>query len=229
MGLFGLTGRERALWACIEPGQKGKLWLPDNYTDLYDTVVEKRSEMYLYLATPRVGNAYLEVPAKTRLMLEIDIYTARISKVRFSCQVIDYNWFQDQTMKFVRPRSISWMELRRFFRVEVNVDGEFSFVDDRDSLNFEVAAPSFLAHVRNISEGGALFLVDKLMPVQKGSQVNVRINLNTGFTIKARGRVAHIEPAHRQYGIGIQFLQINAVDRQRLRACISLQRSKEEI
>ena len=216
MGLFGLTKKEKSVWAGIKVGSKVKLFLANDF-DTYRTKVKEVSSVYMEVSTPVVGNAFLEVREKTKVKVEVEVYAVNIAKMEFFSRVERHNWGREQTILLVCPRSIKYMNLRMCYRVEAKgVEGEFSFSEESSSKGIEPRHPVFSAQVKNISQGGALLMAEKLLAIQKGALVNVRIRLQAGILIRGICKVIRIEPVQKKYGVAVEFLRMNEGDRKQL-------------
>ena len=67
----------------------------------------------------------------------------------------------------------------------------------------------------NLSEGGAFF--DRAIPYPKGARVEVTLHLPGELPIQCLGEVVNL-PSQGEFGMGLRFLGMLNMDRERLRA-----------
>ncbi|MBD3246367.1 MAG: hypothetical protein GF333_05085 [Candidatus Omnitrophica bacterium] len=222
MGWFGLSGKEKAIWRAIKPGDKVTIMLGDEAQEKYETKVCDVNPYYVYVDTPEIDRALLDVVQNTPVKLEIEVFNPETGKIRFASKVLGQEWFKKQRIQVSRPRKIEWVQLRRHRRVPTALTAEFSFVEDDSTRHLNLSSESFTAKVQNVSEGGALLVIEKLMSVETGAQVNLKITLSPEYTVRARGKIVRIEASEGKYGLGIDFLRIGEKDKELLRKYISV-------
>ena len=81
-------------------------------------------------------------------------------------------------------------------------------------IQVEYVAPS--PKVRDLSVAG-LYILDP-RPMQRGQTVELRLRLGDGQPIQVRGMVRRVDPG---VGMAIEFIQIEAADRRRIKEFIS--------
>jgi Tfp pilus assembly protein PilZ len=111
-------------------------------------------------------------------------------------------------------------EMRKFFRLDINVNVQWSKVEEKaDQKNGDQGV------VKNISEGGICLIVDKKIKI--GDIVILDIELLASKTIHARGRVAWIKPlsligveSKDRFDAGVEFTEISDSDREEIKKFI---------
>ncbi len=209
MGLFGLNRKEKNIWKNIKPGDKTQIFLKKVERKTFETKVLDVNDTNLYIQTPAIGQAYLELPRKTKVEIEIEMHTPESGKAKFTSRVRGQEWFKENAIKIIQPKKIKWVNLRRKYRVSVSLPTEFSFVDkDKIIGDLQIERPVYQAEIRNISEGGALIIVDKLTFVKVGDFMNIKIHLTPENLWRARAKIVHIELAQAKYGLGIEWVSL---------------------
>ncbi len=206
MGIFGLNQKEKKIWSSILPGDRARMFLKESRGKAFETIVSEINDTSIFLRTPLVGNAYLELPLKLKVNLEIDVCTLKKGKAVFISQVRGQEWLKENLIRIACPKKIKWLNMRRAYRICVSLAAEFCFVDKEKSLgDLQIEPPFYKAEIRNISEGGALVVVEKISCVNLGDFMNIKIEISPGNTWKARAKVVHIELSQAKYGLGIQW------------------------
>lgn len=226
MGLFGLSKSEKGIWNTIQKDNVVKIRIKDNPQERYYSKVEEVTDTSLYVVTPIVGTMLLELPLN--LAVEIEVYTPDGGRVRFISRVVSQEWMKDRTIQFAAPRSLERIQLRAFYRLEMVLDVEYSLFlpHELPPRGLELRYPLFLGLTKDISEGGALLLVDK--PLEKGSIMNMKIKLPDNNALRARAKILRTEELNvrGKFGVGVEFMYISEEDREILRRFIFL-RSRE--
>ncbi len=226
MGLFGLSKTEKGIWNTIQKDNVVKIHIKDNPQEKYYSKVEEVADSYLSIVTPIIGTMLLELPIN--LVVEVEIYTPDGGRVRFISKVISQEWMKDRTIQFALPRSLERIQLRAFYRLEMVLDVEYSLFlpHELPPRGLELRYPLFLGLTKDISEGGALLIVDK--PLEKGANMNMKIKLPDNNMLRARAKVLRTEELNvrGKFGAGVEFSYMSEEDREILRRFIFL-RSRE--
>lgn len=209
MGIFGLTQKERNIWNNIKPGDRAQIFLGKSDNKAFETKVLDINDTNIYIKTPSVGLAYLELPRNLKVSIEIEMHVFKNGRARFVSWVRGQEWFKENAIRIASPKRIKWVDLRRKYRVEALLPVQFSFVDKKRSLgDLQIESPASQAELRNISEGGALIIVDKLTFVKVGDFINVKLELSSEGVWRARAKIIHIELAKTKYGLGIEWISL---------------------
>ncbi|MBD3264179.1 MAG: hypothetical protein GF375_03645 [Candidatus Omnitrophica bacterium] len=221
MGIFGLKKREKQAWNSIQPGDKVKISLGQGYGEDYFSSVDEINEFYIYIKTPNIGKALLDVSPDTEVNIEVEVFNPQNGKIRFSSKVTGQEWFREQRIKIASPRKLSWIQLRRYRRIEVSLNVEFSLVSEKESsVGLNLADYIHTGLIMNISEGGALLVIDKFISITKGAYLNAKIEFSPDSAIRAKCRVNRIESGEAKYGWGVEFIRMNPKDKELLRSFI---------
>jgi c-di-GMP-binding flagellar brake protein YcgR len=223
MGIFGLSAREKAIWKAIKKGDSVTVTVGKEQQEKYKTSVCDVNEYFLYIQTPSIDKALLDVAQNTAISIEIEVFNPDNGKIIFESKVMGQEWFKEQRIQIARPRKLSWSQLRRHRRVETGLSAEFCFVeDDQANAGLNLVAPIFVAAVKNISENGALLVVDKLTAVETGAFVNMKLKLADEYVVRCRAKILRIEVSEGKYGLGLIFSKIGEKDRELLRKYIQV-------
>jgi len=218
MGILGLNKKERSIWNSIEIGNKVEFTLKNK--ERYKSTVSGIDYTNIYIKTPTVGNAFLDFPQKMPVEIELEVHHPRRARVKFVSKILGQEWLKENCIKIACPHKIGWVELRWHYRIEVTLNATFSFVEE-DEVGLHVLHPAFMAIIKNISEGGALLVVDKLMSIAVGSLINMKIQLLPQTLLRTRAKVIHIESSKGKYGLGIEWVIIGEKDKEDLRRFIA--------
>ncbi|MCM8824137.1 MAG: PilZ domain-containing protein [Candidatus Omnitrophica bacterium] len=226
MGLFGLNSQEKAIWRMIKPQDTVKIKIKDNPEEKYFTKVADISDSFLFLYTPLLGTTFIEFPKNIKV--EVELFTPDGGRIRFVSRVLSQDWIKERIIKLSKPRSIERVQLRSYYRLEAILDVEYSLVSSMEiySLGLELKHPLSLALTRDISEGGALLIVDKRL--EKDNLINMRIKLPDSKAIRTRAKVLRVEEtqAKGKYAVGVEFVKMDEDDKELLRRFI-FNRGKE--
>jgi len=222
MGLFGLSKKERVIWNMIKPGNKAEVSLYAEPNERYLTSVREIDDSRISIGTPSTGTAFLEVPRGTRINVEVQIYNPITGKICFISKIVHQEWVKNRFINISCPKRLSWVQLRKFFRIETIMDAEFSLISRADTSNsLDLGYPVLFTLIRNISEGGALLIIDRKMFTDRFRDMDIimRFKLPTGYVVRVRARIVHAAalPAGEKYGVGVEFIKIATQDREELR------------
>ncbi len=219
MGLFGLTGKEKAIWKTIRPLDTAKIKV-GNTPQTYITKVADVDDKSITLQTPIVGAYFLELHENDPI--HVEIYTPDGGRIKFVSRVVSQEWLRDKVTKLSLPRSVEKVQLRAYYRLEIVLDVEYSLIEGREasSESLDLKLPVYVGLTKDISEGGVLLIVDKV--IAKGSIMNMKVKLPSGEIIRTRGKVLRIEElsVRGKYGLGIEFMKVPDEDREKLRKFI---------
>ncbi|MCM8824139.1 MAG: PilZ domain-containing protein [Candidatus Omnitrophica bacterium] len=215
MGIFGLNKKEREIWKSITPGSKVRIILKEE-GEIYESQVKEVSDSYIYIYTPKFKDLFLDVPPHTKV--EIELINQYFGKVKFSSYMIAQEWLRDKIIKIPSPRRLYIIQRRYHHRVIVDLEGEFSF--SSQDRGIDLIPPLLFSKIVNISEGGAMVVVDKLPSVEVGNFIDIKINLSQDSLIRAKAKIIHIEIFEGKYGLGIQFVKLPEVDKENLKKFI---------
>ncbi|MBD3264299.1 MAG: hypothetical protein GF375_04270 [Candidatus Omnitrophica bacterium] len=190
--------------------------------ETYITTVREVSDTYLSIRTPVSGTAFLEVPRGTRVNIEVQVYNSMSGKVCFKSKIIYQEWARNRFINIACPRKLSWVQQRKFFRVETIMDAEFSLINrNNKSTSLDLGYPVLFTLIRNISEGGALLVIDRRILTDdfRDMDMIIRLKLPDNHIFRARARVAHIAKlaAEEKYGAGVEFINISRQDQEKIR------------
>lgn len=175
------------------------------------------------IMTPILGTSFWEVAPRTRVDMEIDVSSVGGGRVSFSSRVLAQEWGRNRCTKIVCPRSLSWVQLRQYVRIDVVVDVEFSIVDAKKAPpRISLGYPQFTAVTKNISEGGLLCLVPKNQQIESGKTVDMRVKFDRNNSVLVRGKILRQLgfSVQDKYGLGVQFVLMSDQDKEKLRKFI---------
>jgi len=226
MGLFGLSQKEKGVWKTIQPEDVIKIRIKDNPQEKYFSKVVSLDEASLAVETPIIGTTFLELPKD--LTVELEIFTPDGGRIKLSTKVISQEWTKERIITFAAPRSLERIQLRAFYRLDVVMDVEYCTFDSVSSAprGLEMKHPVLLGLTKDISEGGAFLLVDKMLV--KNKIMNLKIKLPDKQVLRARAKALRLEETgmRGKYAVGVEFMYMSEEDREILRRFIFL-RSRE--
>lgn len=201
--------------------------LQDDPQEIYGTKVVRVKDKSITVVTPLIEGAYLELLPQTPLQLEL--YTSVFGKIRFISHVLGQEWIKDQVLEISRPRRLTRIQLRRYYRIEAVLEVDYVvFSSTGAHLPGEARqyAP-YRAVTKNISETGMMFVGDHSL--NKGDYIDMKIKVTyppesqlDSEEVKARGRIVRctqIEVGSR-YAVAIEIGKIDAENQERLRRYI---------
>ena len=209
MGLLRLSKKERDIWDSIEIGNEVEIILKNVGKEKYITTVLDITNTSIHVKTPMVGNAFIDLPHKMPVAVKLEVRNPQRGKISFNSRVIAQEWLKENSIKIACPRKLWWVQLRWHPRIEAELSAKFSFVEEGETdLDLHVAQPVYSAIVKNLSEGGALLVVDRLLSVGIGSSMNMKVYLPSEVSIRARSKVVHMEFIHGKCGLGIKWVTV---------------------
>jgi len=228
MGILKPKLKKRDIWSSIERGNKVQLALRDAEGEKYMSTVLERSDFHIYIKTPVTGKAYLDFSQNMPAGVAVEVYNPRRGKIKFTSKIVGQEWLKDNRIKIAYPNKIRCIQLRRHYRIEVALPAVFSLIDkEKIAGDLSVSEPGLSAVCENISEGGALMVLNKLISMQVGSYLNIKIKLPPNFTIRVRGEVIHIELARGKCGLGVEWVSMESKGRELLRRFIFSELGKD--
>ena len=223
MGLFGLSKKEQGIWNMIQAGDRARIKEKGSPANGHFASVLGTSRREVSITTPILGTSFWEVAPRTRVDVEIDVSSVGGGRVAFSSRVLAQEWGRTRCTKIVCPRTLSWVQLRRYVRLDVVVDVEFSLIEPKKaSSRISLGYPRYNAVTKNLSEGGLLCLVPKNQQIESGKMVDMRVKFDRNDSILVRGRILRQLGLSVQdkYGLGVQFVSMSSQDKERLRKFI---------
>ena len=228
MGLFGLSRSEKVIWKVIKPFDKLMMMIDDDPQEVYQSRVVEIADAFITIETPMIGNTFLELTPQTKVGVEL--YTPDGGKIRFVSKVQCQEWLNERVIKLRRPRNVERVQLRSYYRLEILLYAEYSFVAAKQlhAKSTDLSYPIFAAITKDISETGVLLITDRY--IDKGILINTKIKFPDKSTVKARAKVLRtLELSVKgKYGIGLGFVYMSEDDREALRRFI-FKNSKKNI
>jgi len=221
MGLRRLNRKERQIWNGIEAGNKVTISLKKGEREKYNSTVLEVGDANIYVKTPVVGEIYLDFFRNTPVEAELEVHTPQSGRIKFISKIVGQEWLKENCIKIACPRKIRWIQLRRHYRIEAELPAEFSFVKkNKPSGDLHVESPLLSTTVKNVSEGGASLVLDKIESIQVNSLINIKIHLLPHSLVRARAKIVHIEFAMGKCGLGIEWVMMERKSREDLRRFI---------
>lgn len=225
MGIFWLNRTERTIWRSIQPGNIVKFMLQDDPQEIYTTKVARPKEKSIMITTPFITGAFLELLPQTPL--QIELYTEVFGKIRFISEVVSQEWVKDQVIEISRPRRLTRIQLRRYYRIAAALEVDYVIFSPM-GVHTPGQAQQYMPYrgvTRNISETGLLLVGNRA--VNRADYIDMRIRVNYApemsleEEIHTRGKVVRCTPLEAdRYAIAIEVGKIDEENRERLRKYI---------
>ncbi len=226
MGIFWLNKIERTIWRSIQPKDLVKFMLQEDPQEIYTTRVERVKEKTISIQTPLVEGAFLEILPQTHV--QVEIYTETFGKIRFVSRVNGQEWIQEQVILLSRPRRLTRIQLRRYYRIAAMLEVDYVVFSP---MGVHVPGQSrqytpYRGITKNISETGMLLISDRNL--NRGDYIDMRIKVPPSQEeasreeIHARGRIVRstaIEVGSR-YAVAVEIGKIDIENREKLRRYI---------
>jgi c-di-GMP-binding flagellar brake protein YcgR len=213
-----LNAEEQQNWSQFVAGDRVDITLEfEGVEEVYSTVIESVSEKILSIRPPRLGSAVLEVmpkiPIKVSVLRENGIF-------KFSSNVIAQSWDRGGFIEINRPRSITHIQRRQYFRLPILLPLKYGVILAHEAgfdANVEMNNPGI---TKDISEGGLQMVVDK--PLQVGALLKIQVELDANVSFGAVATVLGQKEigTENKYIIRSQFIRITEETREMVRRFI---------
>ncbi|MBN2483012.1 MAG: PilZ domain-containing protein [Candidatus Omnitrophica bacterium] len=207
----------------IQSGDKVRIRPKETKDKTHGSFVSHIEAAALYVNTPLDGTTYFEIAPRTPVEVDIEILGYGGGRVEFSSRIVSQQWDKKRLTKIACPRKLSWVQMRRYVRIDVVVDIEFSVVDaKKPSKNVSLGYPRFQGVTKNVSEGGLMLLVAKSSQVDVNQLIDMQVKLDRDDSFKVRGKILRQIglPVQDKYVLGVQFTHISDADKEKLRRFI---------
>lgn len=174
--------------------------------ETYSSYIAAMEEETLSLAAPLAAGRLVYF-AKSE---PVRIYTEGVT---FVSEVLERVVLPHPLLIIRRPQVVEKMQRRRFVRLEDNVPLRVRVLKPKSGSGAEVLE-EFKAETRNVSGGGALFILPR--PLSPGTWLEVDLFLPEKLTCRAQVRRVTVLPETHMVQVGVEFMDLPQRDQDRI-------------